>query len=61
MNHNGYVRPIDEVGNHLLWTSSIPPKYSQYAHVYYDQWGGGGGDPKDHLLNHQNAVQCIAD
>lgn len=59
MNHSNYKRPLEELGNHLLWTASIPPQHQQYAHVYYDEWGGGGGNPQDHLLTHLNAVQCV--
>ena len=58
MSHKNYRRPVDEKGNHLLWTASIPPLHPQYAHVYYDEWGGGGGNPKDHMLGHRNAVRC---
>ncbi len=61
MNHTAYRRSADERGNHLLWTASKPPSHQEYAHVYYDEWGGGGGDPKDHLLTHPNAVRCVRD
>lgn len=61
MNHSRYKRPASETKSHLLWTASIPPEYPQYAHVYYDEWGGGGGNRQDHLLNQRNAVQCVLD
>jgi hypothetical protein len=61
MNHRNYKRPLKDSGDHLLWTASIPPQHPQYAHVYYDQWGGGGGNPEDHLLTSLNAVQCVTD
>ncbi len=59
MNHSGYQRLPGELENHLLWTASAPPQFPKYAHVYYDQWGGGGGDPQDHLLTKRNALQCV--
>jgi len=59
MNHSEYRRPLGETENYLLWTSSIPPSHPKYAHVYYTEWGGGGGDPKDHLLTHKNAIRCV--
>lgn len=59
MNHINYLRPAGEYKNLLLWTSSTPPDHQQYAHVFYNEWGGGGGNPKDHLKTHLNAVQCV--
>ena len=44
---------------HLLWTASTPPGHPDYAHVLYDQWGGGGGDPADHLKTRKNSFQCV--
>lgn len=61
MNHSGYKRPEGETVNHLLWTSSIPPQHPEFAHVYYDEWGGGGGNPMDHKHSHPNAFQCVSD
>lgn len=60
MNHKNYKKPADEKGGNLLWTSSVPPQHPKYAHVYYDEWGGGGGNPKDHILSHRNAVRCVS-
>lgn len=63
LNHEGYTRPRDSIANHLpwhlLWTASTPPGHPEYAHVLYDQWGGGGGDPADHLKTHKNSFQCV--
>lgn len=59
MNHQNYRRPADQVGNHLFWTASRPPLHPQYAHVYYDEWGGGGGKPEEHRLEVRNAFQCV--
>lgn len=59
MNHSGYKRPAGETENYRLWTASAPPSHPQYAHVYYTEWGGGGGDPKEHLKTYRNAVQCV--
>ncbi len=61
MNHSQYKRSNSESVGHLLWTASFPPQHPQYAHVYYDEWGGGGGKPQDHLMTVQNSVQCIGD
>ncbi len=58
LNHTQYQRPANLVRNHLLWTSSSPPGHLEYAHVYYDEWGGGGGNPQDHLKTRRNAFQC---
>ena len=58
MNHSEYVRPATQNGNHLLWTASTPPGHAEYAHVYYDEWGGGGGNPADHLKSKLNSFQC---
>lgn len=59
MNHKGYKRPSGPARFHLLWTASTPPDHPQYAHVFYDEWGGGGGDPKDHLKTAKNSFQCM--
>lgn len=64
MNHSAYQRPANETEDHAIWTASIPPALPAYAHVFYDQWGGGGLHPafphgEDHLLTHKNAVQCV--
>lgn len=59
MNHDGYRKPVGEDGKALLWTSSTPPLHAEYAHVCYEAWGGGGGDPKDHLKTAHNSVRCV--
>lgn len=61
MNHGNYRRPKEDRVDYLLWTASVPPGHPEYAHVYYNEWGGGGGDPKDHRLSHPNAFQCVSD
>ena len=70
MNHQAYKHPTpsivahspgqmaEQTAWHLLWTASTPPGHSDYAHVLYDQWGGGGGDPADHLKSRKNSFQC---
>lgn len=59
MNHQGYRRPETDRENYLFWTASRPPQHLQYAHVYYNEWGGGGGKPEEHLLERRNAFQCV--
>ncbi len=59
MNHSEYHKPAGQIENHLFWTASSPPGHLDYAHVYYDEWGGGGGNPVDHLKSHFNSFQCI--
>jgi hypothetical protein len=59
MNHEEYRRPEGEKENLLLWTASVPPTHPQYAHVYYNEWGGGGGDPRHHRKDYPNSVQCV--
>lgn len=58
MNHEQYRRPEEEKENFLLWTASVPPGHLDYAHVYYNEWGGGGGDPRHHRKDYPNSVQC---
>ncbi|MGE4133340.1 MAG: hypothetical protein AB7F86_16980 [Bdellovibrionales bacterium] len=58
MNHSEF-KPLPEMTKARLWTSSIPPQHPQFAHVLYMEWGGGGGDPKEHKLDYRNAFQCV--
>lgn len=58
MNDYNYVRPIELNGNHRIWTASSPPGHSEAAHVVYDEWGGGGGKPVEHLKSAYNAFRC---
>lgn len=58
LNHQGYKRPAALTQFHRLWTASVPPDHQDYAHVFYDEWGGGGGDPKEHKKSYRNAFQC---
>lgn len=59
MNHEGYQRSPALKKFHLLWTASTPPGHPEYAHVFYDEWGGGGGDPRDHKKTVRNSYQCV--
>jgi hypothetical protein len=61
MDHSGYQRPASDKENFLFWTSSVPPKHPEFAHVYYNEWGGGGGHPQDHRKDRLNAVQCMGE
>jgi hypothetical protein len=61
MNHSGYQRPANLVKFHLLWTASTPPGHADYAHVFYDEWGGGGGKPHEHKKTYKNSFQCVLD
>ena len=59
LNHSGYKRLAqDDQENYLIWTATTPPGYEQYAHVYYNSFGGGGGEKEDHLKTHPNNVMC---
>lgn len=59
MNHDGYRRPSELTAFHKLWTASTPPSHADYAHVFYDEWGGGGGDPREHKKSFRNHFQCV--
>ncbi len=61
MNHEGYRRPQRLEKFHRLWTASMPPQFRMAAHVFYDQWGGGGGKKEEHLKNFKNSFQCVRD
>jgi len=58
MNDYNYVRPQGLPGNHGIWTATSPPGHDEAAHVVYDEWGGGGGAPVDHLKKNANAFRC---
>lgn len=59
MNDFAYARPAGLPGNHKIWTASSPPGHPEAAHVVYDEWGGGGGKPVEHLKNQLNALRCV--
>ena len=60
LNHSGYKRlPEDDQHDYLIWTATTPPGYDDYAHVYYNSFGGGGGEKEDHNKSHPNAVMCV--
>ena len=60
LNHSGYKRlASDDQENYMIWTATTPPGYEQYAHVYYNSFGGGGGEKEDHLKTHPNNVMCV--
>lgn len=58
MNDFHYRRPAGLPGNHKIWTATSPPGYEQAAHVVYDEWGGGGGLPAEHMKSAKNAFRC---
>lgn len=59
--HEGYDPSRGNLGQHLYWTASLVPANQQYAHVFYGEWGGGGGDPKEHRRDFKHAVRCVVD
>lgn len=59
VNSKGYTFPPHSKRKLLFWTSSVPFKHPQFAHVYYEEWGGGGGKPEEHRKSYLNAVMCV--
>ena len=59
-NHSGYDRASGSLEGERLWTSSIVPSHPDFAHVFYGDWGGGGGEPKEHKRDFRNGVRCIS-
>jgi hypothetical protein len=60
MSHAKYQRPADlKAPFRKLWTSSTPPTHQDFAHVFYEEWGGGGGEPKEHHKKFRNAFECL--
>lgn len=59
--HEGYDADRGALGKFQYWTASQVPKNRDYAHVFYGEWGGGGGDPKEHHVKFANAVRCVID
>lgn len=58
--HEGYDPGSDGLEEDLFWTASLVASNTDYAHVFYGEWGGGGGEPDEHKLDYLNAVRCLA-
>ena len=58
--HEGYDAQRAGTEGERLWTSSIVPTHTDFAHVFYGDWGGGGGKSEEHRRNFRNAVRCVS-
>lgn len=58
-NHTGYDAKRGGLQGELLWTASLVPGKPAYAHVFYGDWGGGGGKPQEHRRTYRNSVRCL--
>ena len=58
-NHQGYNAASGNLGQLQYWTASVVPGHTDYAHVFYGAWGGGGGNPQEHKRTFLNAVRCL--
>ena len=59
MNHQGYKIRAGGLGMEKLWTASEVPGHPGFAHVFYGELGGGGGNPLDHKQTVPHEVRCI--
>lgn len=58
-NHAGYNVERGAMKGEMIWTASVVPGKEGYAHVFYGDWGGGGGKPEEHLRTYRNTVRCV--